>query len=406
MLAGELRAAFPARRRPRSRVLPNAVPVDLFGSAPPEERVADELLFVGYRKATKGIENLLRAVALARMSAGRRSRCGCSAARRTRRPKRAGRRSPASSASADVVRFEPSGRSGGDRDGDGPREPVRPPEPARDVRGGRGRGARVGAAGRRDGFRRRDGDPRAEPGRRRGRSCRSTIPKRSAEASSRRSNDARPSIRLALRAQRRAAVRRRATSRSGCWSSTARRSACRPAPTTPPSPSRPRPGLAAPGRTVVVALDRTRAALRLGPLPEGLRAQIDLVTPPSRRRSTSRAVRSVVEVAIDTDWRPPGPAGRPPRRGLAGRLERLATDPIGTVLRRLGRGTGSEVSLRPATDAIQRLVAGAGEPLELLPLDGHDHLAAAPLIAKGTARASSGGLRRLADAWHASNSDE
>ncbi len=76
------------------------------------------------------------------------------------------------------------------------------------------------------------------------------------------------------------------------------------------------------------------------------------------------------------------------------------------MLRRLGRGTGSEVSLRPATDAIQRLVAGAGEPLELLPIDGHDHLAAAPLIAKGTARASSGGLRRLADAWHASSSNE
>ena len=117
-------------------------------------------------------------------------------------------------------------------------------------------------------------------------------------------------------------------------------------------------------------------------------------------------VHSVVEVAIDTDWRPPVPAGRPPRSGLAGRLERLATDPIGTVLRRLGRGAGSEVSLRPATDAIGRLLANAGaagERPELLPLDGHDYLATAPLIANGSARAASGGLRRLADAWHASN---
>ena len=74
-------------------------------------------------------------------------------------------------------------------------------------------------------------------------------------------------------------------------------------------------------------------------------------------------------------------------------------------MRRLGRGTGSEPSLRPATRVIDRLVAGAGEPVELLLLDGHDHLAAAPLVGNGTVRLSSGGLRRLADTWHASGGD-
>ena len=42
------------------------MPVALFRAAPLEERRTDELLFVGYRKASKGIENLLRAVAVAR----------------------------------------------------------------------------------------------------------------------------------------------------------------------------------------------------------------------------------------------------------------------------------------------------------------------------------------------------
>ncbi len=174
--------------------------------------------------------------------------------------------------------------------------------------------------------------------------------------------------------------------------------------------SLPTPAVASPpGRTVVVALDRARAALRLGPLPDDLRASIDLVTSTEPSDVELPPVHSVVEVAIDTDWRPPVPAGRQLRGGIAGRLERLARDPIGTVLRRLGRGAGSEASLRPATDAIGRLVAevgAAGERPELLPLDGHDYLATAPLIANGSARAWSGGLRRLADAWHASRVED
>jgi hypothetical protein len=162
-------------------------------------------------------------------------------------------------------------------------------------------------------------------------------------------------------------------------------------------------GAPQPGRTVVVALDRARAALRLGPLAEGLRAEIHLVTSSEPSTIALPSVRSVTEVAIDTDWQPPVPAGRPPRRGMVARLERLVRDPMGTVLRRLGRGTGSEPSLRPATSAIQGVIANAGETVELLPLDGHDHLAVAPLVGRGSARLSSGGLRRLADAWHASS---
>ncbi len=47
-------------------VLPNAVPLDAFPLGEGDRRLADELLFVGVRKATKGIDTLLRAFALAR----------------------------------------------------------------------------------------------------------------------------------------------------------------------------------------------------------------------------------------------------------------------------------------------------------------------------------------------------
>jgi glycosyltransferase involved in cell wall biosynthesis len=64
-LAGELIEAMP-EIEPKIVVVPNGVPMDDFRPAPISERRPDELLFVGYRKATKGISTLLRAAALAR----------------------------------------------------------------------------------------------------------------------------------------------------------------------------------------------------------------------------------------------------------------------------------------------------------------------------------------------------
>jgi glycosyltransferase involved in cell wall biosynthesis len=51
-------------------VLPNAVPVDRFPPGPAEARDRNELLYVGSRKRTKGIETLLRAFALVRLEEG------------------------------------------------------------------------------------------------------------------------------------------------------------------------------------------------------------------------------------------------------------------------------------------------------------------------------------------------
>jgi glycogen(starch) synthase len=61
-LAAELVAALP-EVGPHLTVIPNAIRIDAFRPAARAERRPDELLFVGYRKASKGIDTLLEAVA-------------------------------------------------------------------------------------------------------------------------------------------------------------------------------------------------------------------------------------------------------------------------------------------------------------------------------------------------------
>jgi glycogen synthase len=63
VLAAELRAAVPGLEE-KLVVIPNAVDVETFRLAPTEDRDPNELLFVGYRKPSKGIAVLLRAFAL------------------------------------------------------------------------------------------------------------------------------------------------------------------------------------------------------------------------------------------------------------------------------------------------------------------------------------------------------
>jgi glycogen synthase len=66
MLADELRQAMPDVAD-RLVVIPNSVAVDGFRAPPLAERRQDELLFVGYRREIKGLDVLLRAVAMARI---------------------------------------------------------------------------------------------------------------------------------------------------------------------------------------------------------------------------------------------------------------------------------------------------------------------------------------------------
>ena len=122
MLAGELRAAFPEHAA-KVEVLPNAVPVDAFRPAAGGRRVADQLLFVGYRKASKGHREPPPRRRPSPASAGPRSRCGSSAGPPTRRRRRAGASWRPSSASRTRCAFEAAREPGRGRGRDGHGEP-------------------------------------------------------------------------------------------------------------------------------------------------------------------------------------------------------------------------------------------------------------------------------------------
>lgn len=406
MLATELRATFP-EHADAIRVIPNAVPMGHFAARPLTERRADELLFVGYRKPTKGIENLLRAVAVAierRPSITLRligqspdvatedrwhalsgelgiadavtfddaaDRSGVATAMATAslfvHP------SPRETFGVVAVEALASGLPVVATDSGGVTE-VLGAHPDRlgelvepdDAPG-------LGAAIVRTLERRQSFDPAELRASVEGRFGSEGVAERLLEV-----------YREALSATTSAPTPRAPS--AGVWAHVAGAGSGVP-------------------RIVVVALDRERAAHRIGPLPEELRQALVLITSTKPAWIALPALGRIVEADVATDWRPQ--AGGPSltrQASLIGRLARLALDPVGTLERRLGRGAGSEATLAPATRAIRETLANLGESVELLPLDGHDHLAVMPFV-EGGARLSRGGLRRLADLWLASQRD-
>jgi glycosyltransferase involved in cell wall biosynthesis len=386
MLAGELRTAFP-EVADRFHVLPNSVPVDLFQVTALEDRVPDELLFVGYRKPSKGVENLLRAVAVAR--AARPTITLRLLGRSPDEATEAGWRSLASSLGiADSVSFEePIDRAGVAAamarasifvhpspretfgvvavealasgtpvvatDSGGVTE-ILAPEPGR-----------VGALVPVD-------DPNAL-----GLAIVETLERRALfdpvelrASVEKRFGSTYVAERLLVEYQR-------------VLAGVAAGGSIAPA-ASPTGPARP---------IVVVALDRERAALRLGPLSPELRRSITLLTARQPVDVAAPSVGRVVEVDVEPAWRPRPDAPSATRRpGLAGRLARLASDPGGTFNRRLGRGPGSDSALAPAVEALRGLMTSARS--DVLPLDGHDHVVAAKV---GAPIAAGGSIRRLAD---------
>lgn len=397
MLAGELRAAFPAHAE-RIVVLPNAVPMDLFTADGLERRVADQLLFVGHRKATKGIDTLLRAVAVARRGrpsislrllgsspdeatearwrglaeslglgdcvtfeqAKGRADIAAAMARTSLFAHASPRETfgvvavEALASGTPVVATDSGGVTeimGADPETLGALVPVDDPEA-------------LGAAILSTLDRRATFDPIA---------LRAAVERRFGSA---------------FVAERLLVLYREAL-------------AARPGPGTAIQIGAGPPSLTQ-GQTVVVALDRARAALALQPLPPEIRAELSLVTAVQPASVVLPSVGSVVEVELDTDWRATRSASAWTRRNdLAGRIARAARDPFGALRRRLGRDAGSPASLVAATVALRRLVAAVDGRTVIVPLDGHDHVVATPLIGDRRVVLARGGLQDLADAWQA-----
>ena len=396
MLAAELRGAFPAHAA-TIEVLPNAVPIELFGLETVDRRVPDELLFVGYRKASKGIENLLRAVAIVHAERpsvrlrligetkdldeerlwhelaealgiaaivsfdGPRDRAGIAAA--MARASLFVHPSPRETFGVVAVEALAAGLPVVATDSGGVTEILgQDPE-------------RLGAIVPAD-------DPEALA-----RAIVATL-------------DRRPAFDPAVL---RASVERRF---GRAFVAERLLVAYHEAFAEGPAPDRSltvEVGPADPNVVpqVLVALDRARAALRLARLPASLRDRMTVVTAIEPAAVDLPSVLRVVEVDIDVHWRAPVVKLPPGVPAPVGRLVRLARNPVGTVRRRLGLEAGSERSLAVATSALSRLVdqlaVGAGERPGTVALDGHDHLALAPLVASGRTRLYPGGLRRLAD---------
>ena len=170
------------------------------------------------------------------------------------------------------------------------------------------------------------------------------------------------------------------------------------APETAPDRARPQ---------VILGLDRAAAAERLGVLSQGLLASLSLVTSGEPRSVRLPLVGRIVELRIP----PVAPTTR--RRPATGsrtvdRLLRFALDPLGTLRRRTGGDPFGAVAITRTSNLVNAAIAEVAGPggmpqggVEIVALDGRDVLVATQLVRTGANRLSPGGLRRLADRWRA-----
>jgi len=402
MLASELRSAFPEFAE-RIVVLPNAVAVAGFTAAPLSDRRPDELLFVGYRKASKGIETLLRAFAL--VHSGRPTATlrliGGSPDDATEREWQA---LAGSLGIAGAVRLDPpadrtevaaamaqasvfvhaspretfgmvaaealaSGLPVVATDSGGVTEVLGPDRDALGAIVERDSPEALATAILATMARRASFDPAA---------LRASVEGRFGAA-----GVADRLVRVYEEALDAAADTGRGSKHIGGGDSPGR------AVPTPPRRETDRTGRPA----VVVALDPEGARARLDHWPAAARTRLTLITASEPAITGLGDLASVVVqvpvIAVDA------PARRTSRRGLAGRLERLARDPIGTIARRLGRGPGTQSAVNPATRAVEDAIRHDPSAI-VVAVDGSDHLAIAGLVTDGRV-VPHPGLRRLAD---------
>lgn len=404
-LAGELVAALPVVE-PKVTVIPNGIPVESFPLVARGDRAADELIFVGYRKASKGIETLLRAFAVVvaeRPSASLRL-VGSSPSDEI---ERGWHRLAAELGIGAAVRFDPAADRGGVNAAlaraslfvhPSPRETFGVvavealatglPVVAADSGGvteilGDEPDA-LGALVPRDDHRALaagilgslDRIGTFDPGR-----LRASIIGRFDEAT----------VARRLTDLYREVLERQTHPGSG------------PAlPAAAPGPMSPSPGAAAIDRwRVLVAIDPDRAAL-VSQIGGEVRARLVLVTSSGPPEAVRAGFGAVVEADLQGRVRALADAAAlgPPSTGVR-RVLRAIRHPL-AVARRRGWLPGLErlVQQRGAR-AIRAAIAVARErgsdSIEIICLDGLDHLAAGPVLEAGEARLAAGGLRRLGD---------
>jgi glycosyltransferase involved in cell wall biosynthesis len=411
VLARQVRSAFPDHAG-KVEVVPNAVPLDLFEAAPLAARRSDELLFVGTLKASKGIETLLRAVAIARD--GRpsiRLRLVGDAPDETIAAR--WRELVSQVGLGGAVSFEPAA----DRSGvaaamarasvfvhPSPRETfgvvaveaLASGTPVVAVDSG-GVTEILGADPARVGALVPPDDPQL-------------LARAIGETLARRPEFDPDTVRSIV--ADRFAAPRVAERLVDIYTATVRTSRLVPSGIDFERVLQAADSTIPPRRVVVVALDRERAARVVAVAGPGVRSRVTVLTEAEPSSVPVSGVANVerVEAGLAAELRRPRSGARP-ATGTGARLGGVARGSIRSLRRAVGRDAGSEASLRSVRAALDRLVSpslngggedadgrsgGPGEGPIIVAVDGHDHLAAEPVIRRHRADLLVGSWLRLA----------
>lgn len=155
-------------------------------------------------------------------------------------------------------------------------------------------------------------------------------------------------------------------------------------------------------RTLLVCFDTARAVQLLAAVPPRLRGELSvLCTAGTDQAGLPGDLAAVAVVDVEQLYRAMPEAARAvgPRGNLLARVGRLIRNPRTTILRRRIRRQRDRLH----ADAVRRVVGEMAGPggrsglIDLVCVDGLDYLAAEPSIVSGHARAVPGGVRWLAD---------
>ena len=160
-------------------------------------------------------------------------------------------------------------------------------------------------------------------------------------------------------------------------------------------------------RTLVVATDTARAATLLRSMPSEVLARMLLVTAGADDEELPDGIRTIVRSGDDIARELRRVRIEGPRGSTLDRALRLVANPLAAVRRRLSTGglgalrwqtvvVGTQTALARSVEAQAFLHDG---PVEAVCVDAIDHVIADPLIVDGRATPVPGGLLWLADRW-------